>query len=38
MNGGVIMSHYEFKLYQMLLSQGKVNMAREIINNFWKKH
>lgn len=29
---------YEIRLYQMLVDQGKVNMAREIIRNFWKKN
>lgn len=32
------MMTYEIKLYQMLVDQGKANMAREIIHNFWKKH
>lgn len=31
------MSAYEFRLYQMLLDQGKVSNANEIIHNFWKK-
>lgn len=30
------MNVYEFKLYQMLVHQGKLNIANEIIHNIWK--
>lgn len=31
------MDTYEIKLYQMLMNQGKVNNAKEIISNMWNR-